>query len=259
MLFTNGELCKYAGISAETLRHYLDLGLVSPQHISGKIRRFSMEDMADVMYVRKLRSYDLPLKEIKSLRDSTTSISQLNAQLELQRAELLRQRERIHAALNNLEKSLTYESLFDKYETPTLTINVPMISAFYDNTEESVSLVQQLESCFPHTWSAIRIPLNGIGSNVCHLGLCLDCYPEVMAALPHIDPEDFVPLGRMRVLMAKRTHSISTLTREDFAPALEYAKQHNFTVTSDIIGLILYQFTEGDQKTYEILGGVSVE
>ena len=260
ILISKKELCNYAGISPETLRHYLDCGLITPSGVYGKQNRFSTDDLAEVMEIRKLRSYGFSLRQIKEFHSTISTIEEFRNVLFAQKAQLNQQLSEIHASLQNLDRRLNQHIPPYFEEKPYLHCKFPAIGAFYDGTDASVQKVQQLQTCFPHTWSAVRVSLDNDGPEACSMGLCLDCIPDVLAALPQIDPEQFVHLSPLRILMHKRTHALSSLTKEDFSPVLEYARAHNFKITSDIIGLILFQFTDNNGETvYQLSAGVSIE
>ncbi|RSZ61673.1 MerR family transcriptional regulator [Corynebacterium hylobatis] len=63
-----GEVSRHTGISARMLRHYEELGLVSPHaRTSGGYRDYSEEDLRQLLQVEALRSLGLPLAHIAEL------------------------------------------------------------------------------------------------------------------------------------------------------------------------------------------------
>ncbi|MCS5479130.1 MerR family transcriptional regulator [Corynebacterium sp. YIM 101645] len=63
-----GEVSRRTGISARMLRHYEELGLVSPHaRTSGGYRDYSEEDLRQLLQVEALRSLGLPLAHIAQL------------------------------------------------------------------------------------------------------------------------------------------------------------------------------------------------
>ncbi len=65
--FTVGEAAKLVGMTAETLRHYDRIGLVTPHEADRwtGYRHYTEEELVKLAAVRALKCMDLPLKEIK--------------------------------------------------------------------------------------------------------------------------------------------------------------------------------------------------
>ena len=65
--FTIGEAAKLVGMTAETLRHYDRIGLVSPHKTDEwtKYRYYTEEEIVRLNTVRALRCMDLPLEDIR--------------------------------------------------------------------------------------------------------------------------------------------------------------------------------------------------
>ena len=64
--FTIGEAAKLANVTAETLRHYDRIGLISPCKVDQwtGYRYYSEQELARLKIIRALKSLDLPLEEI---------------------------------------------------------------------------------------------------------------------------------------------------------------------------------------------------
>ena len=67
--YSVGEAAKLVGMTAETLRHYDRIGLVSPHKTDEwtKYRYYTEEEIVRLNTVRALRCMDLPLEEIKKV------------------------------------------------------------------------------------------------------------------------------------------------------------------------------------------------
>ncbi len=65
MLFGAKELRRLTGISAETLRHYVDRDVLRPLRVDGNnYRKFSSQNMIDVLHARIYRGLGLPIQSI---------------------------------------------------------------------------------------------------------------------------------------------------------------------------------------------------
>lgn len=62
---TIGELAKQAGVTTRTLRHYEELGLLSPERARSGYRLYRPEDVATVRRIRLLLDLGLSLKQIR--------------------------------------------------------------------------------------------------------------------------------------------------------------------------------------------------
>src|SRR5437868_13230734 len=66
--FSIGELAKDAGVSAQTLRHYDQFGLLRPGSRSKSgYRRYTQDDRARLELIRTLRELDVDLNTIKRM------------------------------------------------------------------------------------------------------------------------------------------------------------------------------------------------
>lgn len=73
-LFGTRELCRLTGVSVETLRHYLDIGLLSPERVeSNSYSRYTARNAMDVLYARMCRGLGLSLPSILEKRRSPLS------------------------------------------------------------------------------------------------------------------------------------------------------------------------------------------
>lgn len=66
-MYTKTGFCKNAGITPETLRHYVDMGLIKPKEITEKgYRKYDRDNILDLWFYRLGASLGNPLKEIKN-------------------------------------------------------------------------------------------------------------------------------------------------------------------------------------------------
>lgn len=98
-LYSKTEFCRRAGITPETLRHYLDLGLVHPARIQNNgYRLFGSESLLKVWNCRLGLALGSSLKQLPRLWDESTQeeflsfLDQRKADLDTEIQELTRQR-----------------------------------------------------------------------------------------------------------------------------------------------------------------------
>ena len=69
--YTVGQLAKLADISARTLRHYEEQGLLVPARTTNGYRSYSQDDAKRLAHILSMRSCGLPLATIKQLIDAS--------------------------------------------------------------------------------------------------------------------------------------------------------------------------------------------
>lgn len=93
--FLIGEVADYLGVSADTLRLYERMGIVSPAKAENGYRVYSREDVVYLDHVMRLKRLGLPLKELRelsrrgSVRDAERTL-ELRGELVLEHIEELK-------------------------------------------------------------------------------------------------------------------------------------------------------------------------
>ena len=87
-LFKIGEVAEMFHLSAGTLRHYEQLGLITPEYTDRKTgyRYYSVRQFERLTIIRYLRALDLPISQISDYlnnRDARTITEKLQLQKEL--------------------------------------------------------------------------------------------------------------------------------------------------------------------------------
>jgi DNA-binding transcriptional MerR regulator len=115
-LMTIGRFAHISGLSVHTLRHYDDVGLLTPAEIdqATSYRRYRRSQVRDARIIQALRWLDVPIEEIKdALADS--SGAGVRTVLSTQRRRLERQQRALDARVADidyyLEKGLTMSTV----------------------------------------------------------------------------------------------------------------------------------------------------
>ena len=96
-LLTVGEMARRSGVPATTLRYYDSVGLLHPVRLANSHRRYLVEDLERLRYIRLCRSLGCDLDEIRVLVEPGASEERrMAAKRELDRVE--RQQRRLAAA-----------------------------------------------------------------------------------------------------------------------------------------------------------------
>lgn len=72
-IYSIGELAKLAGVSTRTLRHYEDLGLLSPARTASGYRSYSPREARRLAQVLSMRACGLPLMTIRRMLDDSST------------------------------------------------------------------------------------------------------------------------------------------------------------------------------------------
>lgn len=98
------EVSDISGVSVRTLRHYDEIGLLSPQKQGNGYRCYSEEDMSALQTILFYRYLGFPLKQIKELL--TQEESEISAHLKRQLALMQEEKQRILTLISTLEKTI---------------------------------------------------------------------------------------------------------------------------------------------------------
>jgi DNA-binding transcriptional MerR regulator len=101
-----GELARATGLSVRVLRHWDEIGLVSPGRSAGGHRSYAAEDVARLYRALALRQMGLPLGRIKALltESDPSPLTTLRAHLERVEADLAARRELRHRLVEVLDR-----------------------------------------------------------------------------------------------------------------------------------------------------------
>ncbi|MBP2192045.1 MerR family transcriptional regulator [Nocardia goodfellowii] len=103
MRYSISQVAKMAGISARTLRHYDDLGLLTPAEVAANgYRWYSRPDLRRLQRILLLRDLQVPLPEIDTILAGDDEAAALRRHLKLVTAE----RDRLNRIAATLERTL---------------------------------------------------------------------------------------------------------------------------------------------------------
>ncbi len=100
-MLTIGQLASYAGVTARTVRHYHDTGLLpEPERDASGYRRYDATAVVDLVRIRVLADAGVPLAKVRELLDAgaeefAAAMTEVDARLQAEIVERERHRERI--------------------------------------------------------------------------------------------------------------------------------------------------------------------
>jgi DNA-binding transcriptional MerR regulator len=108
--FTIAEVAEKTGVSAHTLRYYERLGLLDIGRQSSGHRRFTERDLGRVLFIARLRSTAMPIREIQRyfalVQAGKQSEGERLALLQAHRVEVIARLRELGAALDAIEHKI---------------------------------------------------------------------------------------------------------------------------------------------------------
>ncbi len=156
MLYTKSEFCKMAGITQETLRHYIDKGLIEPTMVSENgYRKFSNEDILDLWEIRLGVSFGNSLSTLKE-RSKNNSLENFSEEIIRRKEELYKDLEELQHQIEML-KEIEYYVERELTETDSVTSenSKAVYRCTYDGSITSEKYVGSFVNAFPYTSIAV--------------------------------------------------------------------------------------------------------
>lgn len=106
-LLTIGRFARLALVSVHTLRHYDEVGLLTPAEVDpvSGYRRYRRAQIRDARLIQALRGVDLPIEDVRRVLEAGTDDS-IQLTLETHRHKLERQRRHVDARIAQLDQFL---------------------------------------------------------------------------------------------------------------------------------------------------------
>ncbi len=115
-----GEVARLTGVTPKTVRHYEKIGLIKEADRSESgYRLYSAEDLLRVHRVKKLQSLGLSLKRVREVLGEEDGTAALRSVLEVLRAEVVGQIDRLEGRWKQIEAMLAREDLEAVEASPT--------------------------------------------------------------------------------------------------------------------------------------------
>lgn len=258
-LFSIGDVAKLFHISVSSLRHYEDMGLLTPEHIDSEsgYRYYSTRQFEILNTIRYLRVLDLPLSEIADFlgnRDVERIEEKLRQQKEVvitKQAELKRIERKIDNRLRMIADAKNSE--FD---------NVKLIH------KESCRIVWVRDSLKIHSFLDMETPirkleetqaealvfLGKVGVGISEERLresCFDSYDGIFLILDEEDHFNGKPMTLPETLcVSVRFHGSHAEAPEQYRKLINYIAEHKFEISgfSREITMIDYGITNDTEK-----------
>lgn len=262
-MYTKTEFCKNAGITPETLRHYVDMGLIKPKEITEKgYRKYDRDNILDLWFYRLGASLGNPLKEIRNWNTAMSKRDFLSG-LEDRETELKKTIELMEQQLSMIREIRHYmEQEMESGQEVTKEPGLSGYRAFCDSGPRAQRQIAKMAELFPMASIAIDYVLpenwreeylknkNKPGTFLkARLGICV--MRERWGLMDLTDNAGLEAMPAMDSLcMSLVTDRPFQLGWNDFAPLLKATAVGGYTPKSDIIGSLFCREVARDQVTY---------
>lgn len=109
-LLTIGEVAKLTGVTTKTVRHYHRVGLLDePERSEAGYRLYGADELLRLRHIRRLRSFGLSLKQIKTVLGETGGERSMREVLTALLAEVSSEIEKLEGRRSRLESMLAQE------------------------------------------------------------------------------------------------------------------------------------------------------
>lgn len=268
MKYTVNDLKKYLGISPETVRHYRNLGLITPeQDLGNNYYYYSDWDAFQLFFIRRYRSLDLSISDVKSIQGGITDEEQLN---------LLKDRERtLSEQIEMLSVDLEHTKQIHHFMEMTIR-NQGLVEVvnweddFYaiyllgkGIKKPDSALIQSWIQYMPFTYLTLSIPadqLNDYTRNKPYdvqIGLaCVDSVRKLKNIPVSRDVE--IIKGSLSVRTFISVENPFVITPHDIQKMLSYVREHNYRFINHSSGWIMVNDYSGRSIRCEVLLRVAI-
>ena len=260
-MYTKSQLCKNAGITPETLRHYVDIGLIRPKEITEKgYRKYDRDSILDLWFYRLGASLGNPLKEVKKW-NTTMSMEHFVERLREREGELEKTMAQLEQQLAMIREIRHYtEQELRSHQTVTREPGLAGYRAFCDSGEAAQRQIGRLAELFPmvsisidytlpENWRQVFRDGDGETCLKSRLGVCL--LEERFGLIDLRDKEGLEEMPAMDSLcMSLVTDRPFDLGLKDFRPLLEEVDREGLRPQGGIIGSLFCREVARDQVHY---------
>lgn len=256
MYYTSKKFCKITGITPETLRHYVDLGLLTPAEVNGNgYRKFSIENAVDMFYLRHERGLGAKLNQFQPENDAVNLDHQAE-RYEENLASLIQQKELLQRQIdrNMYYQKLIYRAKNQLGEAKLLNVKQPFSLSFLEFSSLNLkndSILKNVEEWMKHPellHMAFRIDLKQVfsGQDIFkpRIGLGIRSDFAKLSELS-IDHAQTTTGSRKIMNIIARSENLSQIPRSALQPLLDELDE-DMCAHHELIGRMITRVKEGN-------------
>ena len=160
-----GEFSKVCKVSTKTLRYYAEIGLILPNEINKEngYRYYSIEQLQTMLFIKKLKSYNFSLEEIKIILKSEelkeeklySYLIKKQREIHKQMKELNNTLEQINNDILNLKQGKSIMSYMEDLDVKF--VEVPSMNIIYiRKMVQECEFVEEYSNCFGKILNKIK-------------------------------------------------------------------------------------------------------
>ena len=247
--FKIGEIAKLYGIGTDTVRYYEELGLIHPSRDDNGYRLYHIEEIWRMNVIRDLRSLGFSLEHIRlyleerSVESTLTLLEKELEEIQRRYAQLERLENNVHKRIKSIEAAR--EKTIGIVEKKTFPLrHCHEIRQSFTQDGEMDMLIKKL---FNHLDNRLHI----IGNT--HIGCTMNPQAVLKGNFHQYDSVFVLDEPGYKTnntfsqgdYLTLRYHGDTNQKGDVFVPKLfQYAKDHNLTLTGEIVELILIDIHE---------------
>ena len=132
---TIGEVAKLTGVTTKTVRHYHKMELLpEPERSESGYRLYSAEDLLRLQRIRRLRSFGLSLRQVKTVLGDPNEDSTLRKVLEALLTEVSGEIERLEERQRRIKELLAQEDIGVSVETSGKPYAIELAEKYLEST-----------------------------------------------------------------------------------------------------------------------------
>ena len=258
-LFPIGEVSRLFHISVSSLRHYENIGLLTPEYISpdSGYRYYGPEQFEILNTIRYLRALDMPLSEIEDFLKNK-EISRIEEKLRQQKQTVLKKQQELKRIEQKIDRRLNW--LRDAQNTPLNTISLIQLPSCrivwvddplkIDGAQDMEAPIRKLDQS--NTEAVVFLGKVGLGISAEHLKLAqTERYDGIFLILDQEDIYTGETLTLPQTLCVRlRFRGSHTEAHAQYQKLLDYIKAHQMQIVgfSREVTLIDYGITNDTEK-----------
>ena len=251
-------LSNMTNTSKETLRVYREKGLLRPyKNHDNQYYEYSLKELCTLLYVKKLRYFNLSLQSIQNLlcnQSSTKMIHEYDEQI----IELEKEVETLKKKISHLKlaRSHIQESQHKKAEVKEMIFDLPRYDFYGDD------LIPYLKNSYIYInslhirksdildESKIELPIE--------IGLGVDV-PSIQNYDITLPPNALCFEAGLYLSMCIDCDNLTSISKSQIQPLLDYAKTHHYRLISDVTSFLVYIDRSGEKSIFTYRIRVQVE
>ena len=160
-----GEFSNICKVSTKTLRYYAEIGLILPSEINNEngYRYYSIEQLETMLFIKRLKSYNFSLEEIKIILKSEelkeeklySYLIKKQREIDKQIKELNNTLEQINKDISNLKQGKSIMSYMEELDVKF--VEVPNMNLIYiRKMVQEYEFVEEYSNCFGKIFNKIK-------------------------------------------------------------------------------------------------------